>query len=485
MTNPTGGGGSGPGPDKTTPVINWSQPGPISNITPLGSAQLNAGANVSGTFAYSPAAGTVLATGSHTLSVTFTPTDTATYNTASATVTLQVVPFNQPVAGSNCSSPLNQGTQDFVYVSTGRAPNDSHSVFGFAAKSDGSLTAVPASPFTVPSGLWGVDVGAGSILFASGSVDAYSYAVHNDGCISLENTARVGQGDPANPSVTLYRLAVDSRNSNLYVAEYNGGGSNTQFASFAYDASTGVLNPTGVTDASMLYNSGVLALDSSSRFAVTADCSNRGGPGIAEFTLGENGGLTSANPADGPFPTAQSGSYWCPSGAAADHNGHFVIAMEPCSDGPPCANNPDWQLATYSIDADGKLTAQPNLVDLKNTPSQEGPNLYFFSPDNRYFAIAGTTSFSVYAWDSGSAALTLVASIPDTEGTCTFTPSSQNCTGNFFGGLAWDRYNHLYTTLGNKLLVYNVTDSGLTQAPGSPYPVQNPTWVTVVGATAP
>ena len=45
--------------------------------------QLDATAGgVAGSFAYTPAAGTVLGVGSQTLSVTFTPSDTTDYNTA-------------------------------------------------------------------------------------------------------------------------------------------------------------------------------------------------------------------------------------------------------------------------------------------------------------------------------------------------------------------------------------------------------------------
>jgi hypothetical protein len=51
---------------------------------------LNATASVPGTFVYSPAAGTMLSTGTYTLSVTFTPTDAVDYKTATAKVTLTV-----------------------------------------------------------------------------------------------------------------------------------------------------------------------------------------------------------------------------------------------------------------------------------------------------------------------------------------------------------------------------------------------------------
>ncbi len=58
---------------------------------PLGSTQLDASANVAGSFSYNPAAGTVLNAGSgQTLSVTFTPTDTSDYQSTTATATINV-----------------------------------------------------------------------------------------------------------------------------------------------------------------------------------------------------------------------------------------------------------------------------------------------------------------------------------------------------------------------------------------------------------
>lgn len=44
---------------------------------------------LAGTSTYTPPAGTVLATGKHTLTVTFTPADTTDYNKASVTLTVQ------------------------------------------------------------------------------------------------------------------------------------------------------------------------------------------------------------------------------------------------------------------------------------------------------------------------------------------------------------------------------------------------------------
>jgi subtilase family serine protease len=75
---------------KTNPNLVWNTPVPIAYGTPLGAAQLDATASVAGTFAYSPAAGAVLTSGSQNLSVNFTPTDSTDYATASSIVTLTV-----------------------------------------------------------------------------------------------------------------------------------------------------------------------------------------------------------------------------------------------------------------------------------------------------------------------------------------------------------------------------------------------------------
>ena len=73
---------------KTT--INWSNPAPIFAGTPLGGSELNAIFSVPGTCIYSPAAGTLLPEGTHTLSVTCTPTDGVNFELMTTTVTIQV-----------------------------------------------------------------------------------------------------------------------------------------------------------------------------------------------------------------------------------------------------------------------------------------------------------------------------------------------------------------------------------------------------------
>jgi RHS repeat-associated protein len=76
--------------NQATPVITWPTPAAISYGTALSATQLDATASVAGTFAYSPAAGTVLVAGAQTISVIFTPTDSVDYSQATATVILTV-----------------------------------------------------------------------------------------------------------------------------------------------------------------------------------------------------------------------------------------------------------------------------------------------------------------------------------------------------------------------------------------------------------
>jgi uncharacterized repeat protein (TIGR01451 family) len=76
---------------RALPTITWNNPADITYGTALDGTQLNATANVPGTFTYTPAAGTVLAKGAHNLHVDFTPTDTVNYDPTSKDVSINVL----------------------------------------------------------------------------------------------------------------------------------------------------------------------------------------------------------------------------------------------------------------------------------------------------------------------------------------------------------------------------------------------------------
>jgi sugar lactone lactonase YvrE len=95
--------------NKATPLVTWNSPAPITYGTALGANQLDASSSVPGSFVYAPTAGTVLTAGAQTLSTTLTPTDSANYKAATASVTLTV---NQAVPTLTWATPapITSGT---------------------------------------------------------------------------------------------------------------------------------------------------------------------------------------------------------------------------------------------------------------------------------------------------------------------------------------------------------------------------------------
>jgi ribosomal protein S27E len=103
-------------PVKPTPTITWINPADIICGTALSGTQLNAvatdpvtGNTIPGTFAYTPASGTVLSAGVKILHVDFTPTNTAYYNTTSKEVTINVLKAT-PTINWNNPADIKYGT---------------------------------------------------------------------------------------------------------------------------------------------------------------------------------------------------------------------------------------------------------------------------------------------------------------------------------------------------------------------------------------
>jgi alpha-tubulin suppressor-like RCC1 family protein len=124
--------------DKTIPVITWPASTAISYGTALNATQLNASSSgVAGTFAYAPPAGTILTAGPHTLSVSFSPTDTITYSSTSSNVTLLVnkadatitwptasaITYGQTLASSTLSGGTSTPAGTFAWTTPSTAPN--------------------------------------------------------------------------------------------------------------------------------------------------------------------------------------------------------------------------------------------------------------------------------------------------------------------------------------------------------------------------
>jgi predicted outer membrane repeat protein len=111
--------------NQATPSITWNPPAAITYGTPVGATQLDASANVPGTFVYTPGNGTEFAPGSAPLSLTFTPSDTVDYTTASATNSLTVLPAPLTVTANPQTKVYGQADPALTYTVSGLQYQDS------------------------------------------------------------------------------------------------------------------------------------------------------------------------------------------------------------------------------------------------------------------------------------------------------------------------------------------------------------------------
>ena len=163
---------------QATPTITWSNPANIVYGTALSGTQLNAttswtvggvSGSVAGTFTYTPAAGKVLGAGNNlTLSVAFTPTDTADYTTAAATALINVLQATPTISWANPAN-IVYGT---ALSSAQLDATSSWSVGGVSASVAGTFTYTPAA---------GTVLGAGnnqtlSVAFAPTDTSDYTTA---------------------------------------------------------------------------------------------------------------------------------------------------------------------------------------------------------------------------------------------------------------------------------------------------------------------
>src|SRR5690606_25829261 len=125
---------------KAKAVITWADPTAITYGMALDDTQLNAEADVTGLFTYTPAAGTVLDAGTgHPLTVTFTPDDTDNYDPVTADVSIDVLKAKPVITWA-----------DPTAITYGTALDDTQ--LNAAVDVDGLLTYIPAAGTVLEAG---------------------------------------------------------------------------------------------------------------------------------------------------------------------------------------------------------------------------------------------------------------------------------------------------------------------------------------------
>jgi sugar lactone lactonase YvrE len=265
-------------------AVTWATPAAIADGTPLSSTQLNAVGNTAGTYVYSPVAGTVLSPGSHTLSVTFTPTNQDTYpGTGTASVTLVV---NGPVAAT-ASAPA---ATNFGPIPVGTASSSESITFTF-------LTAgVIGSPVVVTQGATGLDFADATTGTCDTNGTGYVYSAAATCTVNVILTPRY-------PGTRYGAVLLEDGSGNVLATAYiYGTGTGPQVAfnpGLQSTVASGLMNPDGV------------AVDGSGNVYIADDNNNR----VLKETLSA-----------GTYTQSVLVSVSNPAGVAVDGNGDVYIA---------------------------------------------------------------------------------------------------------------------------------------------------------------
>ena len=159
---------------RAAPAIVWTAPAAIAYGTILSRTQLNATADMPGTFTYTPAAGTILPPGSNqSLAVIFVPADTVNYSSASAQQTLAVNQANQPALDLSANPPTGTVGEAYTASYTGGSGT------GVVTWALGTGSTAPGAAIDATTGVV-TSTGAGTIVIkATKAQDANNLAANS------------------------------------------------------------------------------------------------------------------------------------------------------------------------------------------------------------------------------------------------------------------------------------------------------------------
>jgi hypothetical protein len=300
----------------------------------------------------------------------------------------------------------------------------------------------------------------GKWLFGTDGTNIYSYSIASTGAIALADRYNAGTsgGGPGN-------VFLDHTGTSLNIGYANlDGTGNNGYQAYGINQSTGAITYVNEVVGGPSYGS-VLSYTSNDEYGYSSSCYHFT-PWIFGMQRNSDGSLTALS-SEGPLPTAQSGDFYCPFLASADNNSNLAVAVQPLTgdwgDAGP------WQLATYSVNNDtGELTTSSTY---RNMPKVlvGAVTSYWMSPSSKFLAVGGNSGLQIFHFNGAK---------PITKFTGLLTTDQVD-------QMFWDNAGHLYaiSRSANKLYVFKVTPSGVTQAPGSPYSITSPEFMIVLPKT--
>ena len=342
----------------------------------------------------------------------------------------------------------------YVYVASYVSSSKRNQINGYVAASNGSLTAIPGSPFRYNVNYLALNR---AWLFAVNSTGRKidSFSIRSNGALALKDN----YPNPINFGF-FYDLFLDHTGATLYADD---GTVNNDYLSQSIDKATGQL--TNINDlAGGPENNSEMSFIGNNQYAYSSSCYHFTSVifGVQRATDGALSWL-SINPS---FPAEKSGGFYCPNLAAADPTNHLAVAIQPMTEN--FGNDGPTQLAVYTADSSGNLTTSSTY---QNMPSVlVGPvHNYSMSPDGKHLAVSGLSGLQVFRFNGANPIKKLTGLI---------------ATG-WVDQVYWDNLDHLYaiSAQSGKLYVFTVTSKGATQAPGSPHRISRPQSLIVLPKT--
>ena len=332
----------------------------------------------------------------------------------------------------------------YVYVSTATSGTAGH-IRGYAAAPNGALTAIPGSPFQTNGVNYMAVTGKWLFGVANQDTDINSYSIAANGALTLKDRYNVTPPGPGVVSVYL-----DHTGSTLYADFFT---ENNDYISFNINHSTGQLSEIGDLPGGPA-NGSPVSFIGNNIYGYSSSCYHFS-PEIIGVQRNSNGTLSYINNFNASLPAEKSGGFYCPAWkAAADPTNHVAIAMEPLN--PNWGQDGAWQLATYVADSAGNLTTKSTYSNMP-TVLVGGATDSRMSPSGKLLAVAGSAGLQIFHFNGANP-------ITKFTGRLTSSPIDQ---------VFWDNANHVYaiSRKAGKLVVYTVTSTGVTQAPGSPHAI--------------
>jgi hypothetical protein len=366
-----------------------------------------------------------------------------------------------PTQADSSSAAASSSPVAYVYVSSSLGSNKNE-INAFAAASNGKLTRVTGSPF--PENVQKMAAN-GKYLYGTNGVAIYSYAIAANGALRQVASIDAQEFNQYNCGGPI-GLFLDRSGTTVYDVDIYSDCANNAYQSFGDVGSIGGLIYRGTTAASSPEFNVPLKFLGNNLYGYGSSCYHLSAS-IFGFVRGSDGSLTrlGINP---PLPAAKSGDFYCPYLATTDGTDHVVVPVQPlaASSWQPVGG---YQLATYTADNSGNLRTNSTYSNMPSTSaaSATGNSLtdISMSPSGKLLAVAGNGGVQVFHFNGAN---------PITHYTGLLSTDQVD-------QLFWDNDNHLYalSQAAGKLFVFTVTPTKYGQAPGSPYTIASPEYITV------